>query len=114
MGPTHHCYHTLALVLSVGIWIENLLTVSQNEFISDHFLILHDVVLDYNDCVPSHYRHKRTITAFSIDALINSLPDLTNIPAPLGFDDLERNTEILQSTLQSSLDNVAPIKMKRS
>ena len=84
---------TIASELDLGVMEEeNLVTVSQNEFISDHFLILHEVVLDYNVCVPSHYRHKRTITAFSIDALINSLPDLSNIPAPLGFD-LERNTD---------------------
>ena len=51
IGPSHHCNHTLDLVLSPGIRIENLVTVSQNKCISDHYLIMHEVVLDYNVCV---------------------------------------------------------------
>ena len=112
IGPTHRCNHTLDLVLSRGIRVENLDTVPQSDCISDHHLILYEVILDYNVYMPPRYRYKRSITASTIDALINRLPDLSNVPAPLGLDELESTTEYVQSTLQSTLDSVAPIKRK--
>ncbi|XP_049331164.1 uncharacterized protein LOC125799151 [Astyanax mexicanus] len=112
IGPTHRCSHTLDLVLTLGIEAENIVTLSQHDSISDHYLIMFEIVFNQNILLPPRYISKRKITTAIANEFVNKLPDLT-ISLPSYEHDLEHKTENLQTVLRSNLDRVAPTKIKQ-
>lgn len=112
IGPTHRCSHTLDLVLTLGMEADSIVSVPQHDSISDHYLIMFEIVLNQNIYHPPRRISKRTITTEAANAFVNNLPDLT-ISYPLNANDLEHVTENLHSVLRSNLDSVAPIRIKQ-
>uniref|UniRef100_A0AAR2L787 Reverse transcriptase domain-containing protein n=1 Tax=Pygocentrus nattereri TaxID=42514 RepID=A0AAR2L787_PYGNA len=95
----------------MGIEAENIVSFSQNDSISDHYLIMFEVVLSQEILQPPRYSNKRKITTSTANSFINNLPDL-NSSSPSNEIDLERITEHFQSVLRFNLDSVAPMKIK--
>uniref|UniRef100_A0AAY4DRN7 Reverse transcriptase domain-containing protein n=1 Tax=Denticeps clupeoides TaxID=299321 RepID=A0AAY4DRN7_9TELE len=112
-GPTHEGGHTLDLVLTFGLNIEDIVTLPQSEMVSDHFLIAFKICIKHNKLNPPRYRDKRTIISSTAQRFINTLPDLSMlINSPSDPAELDQATKCLEITLCSTLDIVAPLKRK--
>ena len=60
------------------------------------------------------YRPGRTIHPITIDRFLNSLPDLSQLLSePKQTDELEEMTSTMSTIFSSTLDIVAPIRLKR-
>lgn len=116
-GPTHKHLHTLDLILTYGLDIENLAIFPHNDFLSDHFLITFDFILtSFNPpdkTVLTRSISDKEIAKFkeriplAIDSLLGSLDRYTNVSS--GIDCLTNN---VTDTLKSTLDDIAPLKKK--
>ncbi|KAL6458614.1 hypothetical protein MHYP_G00320860 [Metynnis hypsauchen] len=113
-GPTHYCNHTLDLVLTLGVSIDNLDILSQTSAISDHYLISFKLHVSHNICTSPSYSMKRSITSFTAEQFTDNLPDLSNIVySPADPVELDKLTDCLENTFRSTLECVAPLKYKK-
>ncbi|XP_049328030.1 uncharacterized protein LOC125787624 [Astyanax mexicanus] len=112
-GPTHYCNHTLDLVLTLGVSIDNPNIRSQTSAISDHYLISFKLHLSHNIRTSPSYSVKRSITPFTAQQFTDKLPDLSTLMySPIDPVELDKLTEGLENTFRSTLDVVAPLKHK--
>ncbi|XP_078019129.1 uncharacterized protein LOC144458973, partial [Epinephelus lanceolatus] len=119
--PTHCFNHTLELVLTYGIEIDNLTVCPQNPSLSDHYLITFDFfLLDYTPLSNSYYT--RCLSDSAVAKFKEMIPPSLNlIPYPSVTEDsrtdfkLSRTDHLVDSavgSLQTTLDSVAPLKKK--
>ncbi|XP_056596745.1 uncharacterized protein LOC130415219 [Triplophysa dalaica] len=113
-GPTHLRNHTLDLILSYGINVDDVKIVQQSEDISDHYLILcllqWPTAANQTPC----YKYGRTITSTTKDAFLDNLPELSKISSmSKSADDFDTTIENCNSTFSEILDTVAPLRLKK-
>ncbi|XP_056301953.1 uncharacterized protein LOC130214336 isoform X1 [Danio aesculapii] len=113
IGPTHCLKHTLDLILSYGIEVINVDIIPQSDDITDHYLLL------YKLCLPEISRsapiYRRTIVPSTKDEFINNLPDLSLFRiAPASANYLDVGTSSMDAIFTSTLNTVAPIKLKKT
>ncbi|XP_056593208.1 uncharacterized protein LOC130412099 isoform X1 [Triplophysa dalaica] len=113
-GPTHLRNHTLDLILSYGINVDDVKIVQQSEDISDHHLILcllhWPTAANQTPC----YKYGRTITSTTKDAFLDNLPELSKISSMSNnVDDFDTTIENFNSTFSEILDTVAPLRLKK-
>ncbi|XP_053481003.1 uncharacterized protein LOC128607830 [Ictalurus furcatus] len=113
IGPTHNGGHTLDLILTYGLSIENIVIFPQSEVVSDHYLISFIIHIDHNISTSPCYRVKCTYASATAPSFINNLAE-TSIRFGSPSDPIELNqaTESLESTLRYTLDRVAPLNRK--
>ncbi|KAF4078917.1 hypothetical protein AMELA_G00187270 [Ameiurus melas] len=103
IGPTHSGGHTLDLILTYGLSIENIEIIPQSEVISDHHIISFIIRMDYNISTSPRYRVKRTFTSATAPSFINNLPETSirfgSAPDPV---ELDQATESLESWFMHS------------
>ncbi|KAF7688185.1 hypothetical protein HF521_014191, partial [Silurus meridionalis] len=101
--PTHRFNHTLDLIISHGADITNIDILPQSDDITDHYLILYTLPVEQISRVSPCYRHARTI-----------LPDLSqSLTKPITDNNLDGMTNNIDLILTSTLDTVAPIRLKK-
>ncbi|KAM3610737.1 uncharacterized protein V6R79_008202 [Siganus canaliculatus] len=121
--PTHCFLHTLDLVLSYGVEINNLTVFPQNPLLSDHALITFDFLLldDLPSAKSVYTRHlsDQTVSQFKEEILsvFSSVPCLNVAVDP--FSDvnsspaqIDQIVECAAGSLRSTLDLIAPLKKK--
>ncbi len=113
-GPTHRYNHTLDLIISHGIDLTDIDIIPQSDDVTDHFLVscmLH--ITDIN-CRPPRYHPGRTIVPATKDRFTNNLPDLSQLLCvPINTNELDKMTSNMGTILSNTLENVAPIKLKK-
>ncbi len=111
---THRFNHTLDLIISHGIDLTDIDIVPQSDDVNDHFLVscmLH--ITDINNMAP-RYRPGRTIVPTTKDRFTNNLPDLSQLLCvPINTDELDTITSNMGTIFSNTLENVAPIKLKK-
>ena len=119
--PTHRFNHTLDLVLTYGIDIEDLIVFAENPLLSDHYLITFEfILLDYPPIEKSVYVRNLSDDAVAkfkevIPSVLNSLPCRTITEdsfidiSPSHIDHL---VDSAAGSLRATLDSIAPLKKK--
>ncbi|MCL5130610.1 hypothetical protein, partial [Algibacter sp. L4_22] len=113
-GPTHRRNHTLDLILSHGINVDTIEILQQSDDISDHYLVSCTLNLAKAAKPSPRFKYGRTITAATKDFFVNNLPHqfhLLSIPDSL--EELDVATETIDSLFSSTLDTVAPRRLKK-
>ncbi|XP_060770970.1 uncharacterized protein LOC132881920 [Neoarius graeffei] len=111
IGLTHNGGHTLDLILTFRLNVDNVVILPQSEVISDHYLISFKLCLSNNICTSLRYCIKRTFTSTTAQSFINDLPELSALIGSLSAPaELDQATECLESTFRHTLDNVAPLQ----
>ncbi|XP_051725975.1 uncharacterized protein LOC127499619 [Ctenopharyngodon idella] len=113
-GPTHRLNHTLDLIISHGINPTDIEILPQSDDITDHYLVT--CVLHTADIcqIAPRYRLGRTILPTTKDKFTNKLPDLSQLLiVPKHTNDLEKITSSMCTTFTSTLDTVAPMRLKK-
>ncbi len=104
----------LDLIISHVIDLTEIDIVPQSDDVTDHFLVscmLH--ITDINYMAP-HYRPGRTIVPATKDRFTNNLPDLFQLLyLPINTDELDKITSNMGTIFSNTLENVAPIKLKK-
>ncbi len=113
-GPTHCRNHTLDLILSHGIYVNGIEILQQSDDISDHYLVLCKLhiakIVNSTPC----YKYGRTITSTTKDCFVNNLPDLSQfLSISNSTEKLDDVTEIMDSLFSSTLDTVAPLRLRK-
>ncbi|XP_049426310.1 uncharacterized protein LOC125885000 [Epinephelus fuscoguttatus] len=114
--PTHCFNHTLDLVLTYGIEIDNLKVFPQNPSLSDHYLITFDFfLLDYTPLSNSYYT--RCLSDSAVAKFKEKItPSLNSIPSPsvteVSCTDFDHFVDSAVGSLRTTLDSVAPLKKK--
>ncbi len=111
-GPTHCRNHTLDLILSHGIYVNGIEILQQSGDISDHYLVLCKLakIVNSTPC----YKYGRTITSTTKDCFVNNLPDLSQfLSISNSTEKLDDVTEIMDSLFSSTLDTVAPLRLRK-
>ena len=116
-GPTNKRFHTLDLILTYGISIEHLTIFPHNDFLSDHFLLTFDFVLtsfnppdkavltrSISDNVIAKFKERLSSAIESVNC---SLDPCTSVSS-----NIECLTNNLTDLLKTTLDDIAPLKMK--
>ena len=120
--PTHCLSHTLDLVLTYGIDIDNLNIVPQNPLLTDHYLLTFNcTIMNYNN-INKKYRYTRCLSdnnmntfKETVQPLFNSVPYVSTSEGtfcdctPALIDNLVDSTA---ASLRTTLDCVAPLKKK--
>ncbi|XP_058263764.1 uncharacterized protein LOC131364606 [Hemibagrus wyckioides] len=113
IGPTHNGGHTLDLIFTFGLNIENRVTLPQSEAISDHYLVSFRMRLSHEMRNLPRYRMKRIFTSATAERFTDSLPELSHmIRSPSDPTELDQATDYLDSLFRNTLDTVAPLKRK--
>nr|XP_055057050.1 uncharacterized protein LOC129441427 [Misgurnus anguillicaudatus] len=113
-GPTHTRNHTLDLILSLGLNINDIEISPQSDAVSDHCLVSCTILLDRTAQSTTCYRLARTIISTTKDSFISTLPDLSQMKHVAdNREDLDIIIENLNNVCSSTLDAVAPIRKKR-
>ncbi len=120
-GPTHCRNHTLYLILAHGIDVSGIEILQQSDDISDHYLVL--CIFHIAKAVkptPCYikptpcYKYGRTITSTTKDCFINNLPDLSQfLSISNSSEQLDDVTETMDSLFSSTLDTVAPLRLRK-
>ena len=120
--PTHSFNHTLDLVLTYGIEIEQLIVFPQNPLLSDHFMITFQ--FKTMDCIGTEnkYHYSRCLSDNSVTKFKEIIPSVfTSAPftdkiegkyynlTPTEVDFVVNNAS---ASLRATLDSVAPVKKK--
>nr|XP_055053668.1 uncharacterized protein LOC129438773 isoform X1 [Misgurnus anguillicaudatus] len=113
-GPTHTRKHTLDLILSLGLNINDIEISPQSDAVSDHYLVSYTVLLDRITQSTTSYRLARTIISTTKDSFISTIPDLSQMKHVAdNCDDLDTLIENLNNVCSNTLDAVAPIRKKK-
>ncbi len=76
-GPTHLLNHTLDLILSHGIDVNDVEVLQQSNFISDHYIVLCKLhIAKAVNSTPS-YKYGRIVTSTTKDCFVSNLPDFS-------------------------------------
>ncbi|TKS65475.1 hypothetical protein D9C73_028281 [Collichthys lucidus] len=119
--PTHCLNHTLDLVLSYGVEIDNLIVFPQNPLLSDHFLITFEfILLDYKPLCRNFYSRCLSDSAVAkfketIPSVLNSMPCLTvteDLSASFSPSQIDHLVDSITGSLRTTLDSIAPLKKK--
>ncbi|KAM3613208.1 uncharacterized protein V6R79_022482 [Siganus canaliculatus] len=121
--PTHSFLHTLDLVLSYGVEINNLTVFPQNPLLSDHALITFDFLLldDLPSAKSVYTRHisdqavsqfrEEILTVFSsvpcLNVAVDPFSDVSSSPAQI-----DQIVECAAGSLRSTLNLIAPLKKR--
>ncbi len=113
-GPTHSRNHTLDLILSHGIDVSGVEILQQSDDISDHYLVLCKLhIVKAVNSIPS-YKYGRTITSTTKDSFVSNLPDLSQfLTISNSSEQLDDVTETMDSLFSSTLDTVAPLRLRK-
>ncbi len=113
-GPTHCRNHTLDLILSHGIDVSGVEILQQSDDISDHYLVLCKLhIVKAVNSTPS-YKYGRTITSTTKDCFVSNLPDLSQFLSIFNSSEqLDDVTETMDSLFSSTLDTVAPLRLRK-
>ncbi len=113
-GPTHSRNHTLDLILSHGIDVNGVEILQQSDDISDHYLVLCKLhIVKAVNSTPS-YKYGRTITSTTKDCFVSNLPDLSQfLSISNSSEQLDDVTETMDSLFSSTLDTVAPLRLRK-
>ncbi len=111
-GPTHCQNHTLDLILSHGIDINEVEVLQQSDDISYHYLVL--CKLHIAKAVNSTpYKYGRTITSTTKDCFVSNLPDLSQFLNISNSAETLDVTETMDSLFSNTLDTVAPSRLRK-
>ncbi|XP_075941538.1 uncharacterized protein LOC142943729, partial [Anarhichas minor] len=119
--PTHCFNHTLDLVLTYGINIEDLIVFPQNPLLSDHYLITFEFLL--TECTPvSKSYYTRCLSDGAVAQFKEAIPSVFNsIPcfnitkdswANFSPTQIDHLVDSATSSLRRTLDSIAPLKKK--
>ncbi|MGL4481763.1 MAG: reverse transcriptase domain-containing protein, partial [Lactococcus garvieae] len=100
--------------LSYGINVDTVEILQQSDDISDHYLVSCTLNLVKAAKPPPRFKYGRTITISTKDCFLNNLPHqyhLLSIPDSL--EELDVATENIDSLFSSTLDSVAPLRLKK-
>ncbi len=113
-GPTHSQNNTLDLILSHGIDVNGVEILQQSDDISDHYLVLCKLhIVKAVNSTPS-YKYGRTITSTTKDCFVSNLPDLSQfLSISNSSEQLDDVTETMDSLFSSTLDTVAPLRLRK-
>ncbi len=113
-GPTHRFNHTLDLIISHGIDLNDIGIVPQSDDVTDHFLVPCMLrITDINYMAP-RYRLSRTIVPATKDRFTNNLPELSQLLCvPINTNELDEMTSNMDIIFSKTLEAVAPIKLKK-
>ncbi len=112
-GPTHCRNHTLDLILSHGIDVSGVEILQQSD-ISDHYLVLCIFHIAKAVKPTPCYKYGRTITSTTKDCFINNLPDISQfLSISNSSEQLDDVTETMDSLFSSTLDTVAPLRLRK-
>ncbi len=113
-GPTHSRNHTLYLILSHGIDVSGVEILQQSDDMSDHYLVLCKLhIVKAVNSIPS-YKYGRTITSTTKDCFVSNLPDLSQfLSISNSSEQLDDVTETMDSLFSSTLDTVAPLRLRK-
>ncbi len=112
--PTHCRNYTLDLILSHGIDVNGTEILQQSDDISDHYLVLCKLHIAKTVNSTPCYKYGRTITSTSKDCFVNNLPDLSQfLSISSSIEKLDDVTETMDSLLSSTLDTVAPLRLRK-
>ncbi len=106
--------HTLDLILSHGIDVNGVEILQQSDDISDHYLVLCKLhIVKAVNSTPS-YKYGRTITSTTKDCFVSNLPDLSQfLSISNSSEQLDDVTETMNSLFSSTLDTVAPLRLRK-
>ncbi len=113
-GPTHFRNHTLDLILLHGIDVNGVDVLQQSDDISDHYLVLCKlhIAKAVNSTPP--YKYGRTNTSTTKDCFVSMLPDLSQfLSISNSAEKLDDVTETMDSLFSSTLDMVAPLRLRK-
>ncbi|XP_058241014.1 uncharacterized protein LOC131349392 [Hemibagrus wyckioides] len=112
--PTHCFNHTLDLVISHGTDVSDITVLPQSDDITDHHLLMYTLPVEHIRHVSPRYKLGRTITSTTKDRFTNNLPDLSQLlTRPRNVDALDEVTNRIGNIFTSTLDTVAPIRLKK-
>ncbi len=113
-GPTHCRNHTLDLILSHGIDVSGVEILQQSDDISDHYLVLCKLHIAKTVNSTPCYKYGRTITSSTKDCFVSNLPDLSQfLSISNSSEQLDDVTETMDSLFSSTLDTVAPLRLRK-
>ena len=119
--PTHRFNHTLDLVLAYSLETFNVNITPQNPLLSDHFLITFDIILaEYSPChknVVSRRLSEKAVAKFKVDiqAALRSVPCCSTTEgshADVSPSQLDQFVDSATFSMKSTLDSIAPLKMR--
>ncbi len=111
---THCRNHTLDLILSHGIDVNCVEVLQQSNDISDHYLVLCKLHIAKAVNSTLSYKYGRTITYTRKDCFVNNLPDLSQfLSTSNSTEKLDDRTETMDSLFSSTLDTVAPLRLRK-
>ncbi len=112
LGPTHCQNHTLDLILSHGIDVSGVEILQQSDDISDHYLVLCKLHIAKTVNSTPCYKYGRTNT--TKDCFVSNLPDLSQfLSISNSAEKLDDVTETMDSLFSSTLDTVAPLRLRK-
>ncbi len=112
-GPTPCRNHTLDLILSHGIDVNGVEVLQQSDDISDHYLVLCKLLIA-KAVNSTPYKYGRTITSTTKDCFVSNLPDLSQFRSISNIaEKLDHVTETMDSLFSSTLDTVAPLRLRK-
>ncbi len=102
----HMCKH--------GIDVNGVEILQQSDDISDHYLVLCKLhIVKAVNSTPS-YKYGRTITSTTKDCFVSNLPDLSQfLSISNSSEQLDDVTETMNSLFSSTLDTVAPLRLRK-
>ncbi len=113
-GPTHCQNHTLDLILSHGIDVSGVEILQQSDDISDHYLVLCKLHIAKTINSTPCYKYGRTITSTTKDCFVSNHPDLSQfLSISNSAEKLDDITETMDSLFFSTLDTVAPLRLRK-
>ncbi len=114
-GPTYYQNHTLDLILSHGIDVNGVDVLQQSNYISDHYLVLSKLHIAKSVNLTPSYKYGRTITSTTKDCFVSNLPDLSQfLSISNSAEKLDDVTETMDSLFSSTLDMVAPLRLRKN
>ncbi len=112
-GPTHCQNHILDLILSNGNG--NVFEILHpSDGISDHYLVLCKLHIAKAVNSTPCYKYRRTFTFTTKDCFVSNLPDLSQfLSISNSAEKLDDVTETMDSLFSSTLDTVAPLRLRK-
>ncbi len=113
-GLTDCQNHTLDVILSHGIHVIGVEILQQSDDISDQYLVLCKLHIAKAVNSTLCYKYGRTITSTTKDCFVNNLPDTSQfLSTSNSAEKLYHVTETMDSFFSSTLDTVAPLRLRK-